>query len=377
MINTIRGLSFIIALIIGVFGLINGLSLELFRLADLAGQSEYLILTADNSTTWENSRLDLGIVEHLNDSNIKSILPQTVIPVVLQVNSSGNPTSYSTLLHVTNLTALKSFWKNTWISSGAVPSTQDQGFGVLAGVSIFEKIEGWDNSHSIILSKQEDPSNRLNATLTGVLNLNSHLRGTLITSFSVYEAFWHSILFFSLIEIQLYDATAAEQTTKTLEKKLKASGYSVRIESEMKSQELIVETFKEIVQRFKLFSLFLFLIVAIRIYNATVWLIIRFEREIHIMRALGATPLSILSLFLFSAIIIGNIALILGVLLGIFLPIMFIAILDVLLGVGFIFVAINWQDLLEVVLVSNFAFSIGTIIPSLSILRKKSLQPSE
>lgn len=87
--------------------------------------------------------------------------------------------------------------------------------------------------------------------------------------------------------------------------------------------------------------------------------------------------MSIMSLFLFSSFIIGNIALILGILLGIFLPIMFIAILDVLLGVGFIFAAINWQDLLEVIIVANLAFVAGTIFPSLSIIRKRSLKPSE
>ncbi len=378
LINTIRGLAFIIALIIGVFGLINGLSIELFRLANLAGQSEYLSLTANNSTGWEDSKINLEIMEYLNDSNIKLVLPQTIIPVTLQIiNGSGVPVKFSTSLHVTNTTTLRSFWKNTWISNGAVPSTSNPNFGVLAGVSLINELGGLENSHSIIICDRDNALDCLNTTLTGVLNLNSHLKGALVTSFAVYEAFWYSLSFYSFIEIRLYDATAAEQTKKVLEEKMEKIGYSVRIESEMKSQELIIETFEEIVQRFKLFSMFLFVIVAIRIYNATVWLIIRFEREIQIMRALGATSTSIMSLFLFSAIIVGNIALILGIMLGIFLPIMFIAILDVLLGVGFIFAAIYWQDLLEVILVANFAFIIGTIVPSLNIVRKKSLRPSE
>ncbi|MFX0208779.1 MAG: ABC transporter permease [Candidatus Hodarchaeota archaeon] len=377
LINTIRGLAFIIALIIGVFGLINGLSLELFRLANLAGQSEYIFITAGNNTTWESSRLDLDIIQLLNDTNIKYILPQTVIPIILQINEGGVPRNLSTLLHVTNTTVLKSFWKNTWVSGGAVPSTENPSFGVLVGVSLFEKLEDFGNADTFVVYEENNSSNYLNATSTGVLNLNSHLRGALVTSFEVYEAFWSPLYYYSLIEIRLFDATVAEQTANSILEKLEKAGYSIRIDSEMKSQELIIETFREIVERFKLFALFLFVIVAIRIYNATVWLIIRFEREIHIIRALGATPMSIMSLFLFSSFIIGNIALILGILLGIFLPIMFIAILDVLLGVGFIFAAINWQDLLEVIIVANLAFVAGTIFPSLSIIRKRSLKPSE
>lgn len=363
-------------MVISLFSLLSGFSTEIASLTSQAGTSSYIIIS-ENTQDYSSSRIPASITDILDDiPNLELIFPQVLIPIT--VNLTGNIT-IDTYLWGANLTTLLSFKPDSMQKSGYLPSktnSTENETACLAGMT-FESITGTqinpgDNITCTVSSSGIDA----NLMMTGVFYERGMHHDGLVTWINNSWIVNSDMMgFYSVIEIKLRSPVLADKTLLEIQEAVEIMGWDVTVEFEKKNAEFLDSLFGEILRKLDYFVTALFIIILLKIFHSTSWLLLQHERDLKLLRILGSSRWTVsFSAYLIS-IFIGNLGFIAGSFFGLLAPSFLVFSLSLFIDVRSVVFFINEADLIRIFILTNIAIVLGSIYPLVKLFNQPLVIP--
>ena len=370
-IGSVRGIMIPIVLIIALLGIIHGLSEEMKQVTVLAGHSDYLLVVETGISAFSSSQVNKAAVNHIwNHTNVLDVLPQKVVKS--QISKDGS-SWVETELWGMNITHMIQFWEDVELTSLEVSNEVNN--SVVVGSSLASRLGivdiGFSTSINVKISDTDNQTENLE--VLGILRTNRRYQMGLIVPEGTTEKLSEEISeFFSIIEIRVRNPLQARSTALELQEKLRSESIDCDVSIKGASQELVELAKRDIIRVFSFLVVFSLGIVLVQVYFSIHWLVERSERDIWILRVLGASRLDILSLFLSVALILGNLGLLGGITIGIFLLLAILSGISALLG-GQTTITGIWpiDNFVSIVILTNAAIFVGSIYPSFKATQQK------
>ncbi|MFW9994426.1 MAG: FtsX-like permease family protein [Candidatus Odinarchaeota archaeon] len=372
------GISLIVAMIVSLFSLLAGFSSELAGLTSQAGSSSYIIISDETSPSFSSSQLPYSTVELLETiSNVEQVFPQVILPI--SVSIANITTTLETFLWGVNISKLLEFKPDTLLKSGEIPASNYNASNdtvCLAGMT-FESITGLQLSGDTILSGMiRDMSTNVSLKVTGVLyERGMHHDGLITWIEDAWKLYPPLVNKCSVIEIKLKSPVMAFKTKKEIEQKLQQEGLAVNVEFEKKNTEFMDSLFGEIIDKLDYLVTALFVIILLKVFHSTSWLLMQHERDLMLLRILGFSRWSVSFSAILISLVIGNLGFIAGTIFGLLAPLMLISGLNVVMDLVSISFIITEVDLLKVFVLSNVAMVVGSVYPLVKLVRKPLIIP--
>ncbi|MHA1166471.1 MAG: FtsX-like permease family protein [Candidatus Hodarchaeales archaeon] len=374
--KTVISISLIIAMVISLFSLLSGFSTEIASLTSQAGTSSYIIIS-ENTKDYSTSRIPSQITDVLAGiSNLEMIFPQVLLPIT--VNLAEN-TTFETYLWGVNLTTLLSFKPDNALRSGYLPSTSNSTANTtscLAGMT-FESVTGSQINPGANISCMLSSSERVvNLTLTGVFYERGMHHDGLVTWINDSWLVNPDMTgFYSVVEIKLRSPVLADKTLLEIQEAIKVMDWDVTIEFEKKNAEFLDSLFGEILRKLDYFVTALFIIILLKIFHSTSWLLLQHERDLKLLRILGSSRLNVSFTAYLISLFIGNLGFLAGVFFGLLAPSFLVFSLSLFVDVRSVVFFIEEADLINVFLMTNFSIVLGSIYPLVKLFNQPLIIP--
>ena len=336
--KAIRGLGFTIAIIISLLALITGLSFEASAIIFQSGESQSLIIEKNDGGLFPSN-----LLANFTLSQSLSVLPMLDSSVQLQ---SSDINTYVDFIKM-NLTLYFTTHKLSYIQQGRLPL---------------------NNSEIVIGSNL---ANVLNITVGANLILNHttyNIVGIVVDEYGLLNSVLSDSSNLSLvnsIEIVLSNSNYGQTLISYLHSYL-PSEYSVVFKQ--RNIDFLNSIVTEFLSKFVFIVIIIAILSCIRIYFFTNWIIINHLRDFLILRVIGYSKIQMLFIIISFGIIIGNLAILYGTVLGLFLPILFASLIKSLFSIRYIPFFPPIDFFIYTILILNFFLVIGSIKPALDVI---------
>ncbi len=413
--KTVIALALIVALIISMGGIVSGLGQYASDIILRAGSTPYLIIyeSGESLGTSLVPNKTLEVLDHpsirliqscryfqaeqvvkLNSSLMlgqelsttqSSPLPTlnfpliaTDVPKYLSFRNTSEILigSHPTLLDETNLgnhTFGGNNYNGTFVIPALIPSSflsymKDVNVGDILRVN-FSGVYRPVNVHFDVAETEEksvyDSSVLLN--VTGIYK-SSSLRdeAILIDFFTLLQVAPELGSDYSYVEILVDDPAASIEVKLAIQNNLRKQQINAVIEEEQQSLTLLRLIMNEILEKLLMFVIFLYLVAGFRLLTSQLWILVLYQRELRILRILGASPLYLASIFF----IMGSLFFVLGFALGVVLGVALPLILTFIFQVSSSFPLINYHPNVSDVVFLFVSGYVVVIITTILLLPK-------
>jgi len=369
----IRDISIPIMLFLSVVALITTLNVQIINLVNLGGQDSYLTLHSTNSSSLASSQIPADIQDQLIHPNVKRTLPTHYFFATIQ-GSTGVDNNFSTIAAVqaVNLSELAIFWPRYNFDSNLL------NFGNMSAAVIGSVLA--NNLQITLAHLPLTIEVEISSNLTGIFVIENILFGQSPYSISlvITEQSYLSLLnfnqpeFYSFIYIQLRDRFTQSKTTEELTQQIQRSKIVCECQLLTTSGTSIVleSIIIEILNRINLFYLILTLIILVRLYQAIHWMTIEYRYEANLLKIIGHSTGDSFKLFFGLGLVLGNLALLLGIAGGIFISFGSMLFLSLVFGQPVVSSLPNELQILIVIGLSNSIFFVASFYPAFSMSRK-------
>lgn len=331
--KAIRGLGFTVAIVISLLSIISGLSTEISSLVLQTGNSQSIIIKSKM-----DNKIPSNLLENLSLSNVKAILPIEEFFVQIKINDQFYTVNYFKV----NFSAYLQTHEATYIQEGRFPEIKSE---ILVD-STLAKTMNLDINSKIILNESI-------LTIVGIFQDNYGLINSII-----FEQDDSSHVDF--IEVVLENPAHGKQTIELLEA---FTSDDIKIFFKQRNVELLDDVINEILSKFLLIILIIALISCIRIYFFMMWIIIQHHNDFLILRIVGYSKNQVLLLVLTFGLIVGNLGLFFGFMLGILLPIIFSSLATSIFATSYIAFIPTIELVISSIFILNGFLLIGIIKP--------------
>jgi len=341
-----------------VLGLINGLAGETETISEVVGAPTRLLVLEEGETDLAVSMINESIIDALKHPKVKQVLPQRISYVSVHFGESA---SFAEVLGV-NQTAFLEFFTEATIEEGTAPPKDKESFALI-GSQLAKKWPNLKNNlPTDIIVSRGNMTEQFTVTVTGIINGKGHYLDDLILSPStLVTVFPESSEKISFVELRLKDTTGLDETIDTLLLQARNGGYHIQIVAEQSQTQVADHIMEDIMGLFWIFGVFAFFIVSIQTYFAVKWIAVHYRTEFATLRCLGSSKRSIGSILLFDVIILGNIALIFGLVMGILAATALMAIVTIFTENARFYASVDLWNTLIVGLFANLAVIIGSL----------------
>ena len=335
--RAIYGLSVSIAIIISLLAIFSGISIQISQIVDLSGNSTSITIQSSNGEL-----IPSNILTNASMTNIKAITP------IHEENAFIHLSQPILLKEVNvNISSYLQFHPDSYVQKGTFPVNQTE---FMASTSLVSTLNLQLDNFYII--------NNTNMKLVGFIADNLELQNSLVFNDNPSTA--------TFISVVLINPTIGTTTLTYLQSYL-GSKYLVTFAKE--SSSYLTSIFSEILSKFSLILLIIIFISFIRIYFFVMWIIIHNINDFLILRILGYTKYQLISLVVFFALVIGNLGLFVGIILGICLPLILSNIIPIVTHLNYIPYIPDPSIVLVIIILINISIIIGSIRPSFELLR--------
>lgn len=363
--NTIIGIGLVIAMIVSIFGIISGFSTEI---GDLTSQIQEgnTILIREKGKTLEESRIPLHIVDFCLIDNVEFIIPQRVLTTrVSALNSSNGTMNFDVTFWGINTSKFFESRPSSFISSGVRSNFNET---ILLGNYFFLQVNQSlpVNLNLTYLSNQNSVEIIAEGAFYDPKQYNS---GVIGPEWIAYQLNPELKNYYTIIEIIVLAEESISKTVYSLAKLLEKEGNFV-VEVVQKNQEFLIQMFKEIITKFDYFSFALYIIVLIKVFHSIIWLLMKHEYDFILLKTLGASKVQISTIAFILTEILGNFALICGILLGISFPQFIVGFMTLFFDMRPVFFIITSEQLVSVIVLCNIMIILASIWPIYNSSRK-------
>ncbi|MFX1252670.1 MAG: ABC transporter permease [Promethearchaeota archaeon] len=359
--SAVKAIAVLILIIMCLSALLNGAGTQFLKIVLAVGDSEYLYIIESQSNAFEDSFIDkevMSALQNFQDSNIAGYLPQTYI-----YDETRNIDIWGV-----NITTLRAFRSGIKIVQGTGPH--------FVGSNLLNNILNASLPYTLELTTQSGEDKSIE--FTGEIYSSSRYDDSFMIPVDLtYTLAPRLENHFSIIEVRVVNPDYSDETRTELESFLLDSGYNVDVRAEQQAQTVVSQTLSDVLTIFDFFVLFLFIIVLIRIEHAISWLTSIYEREIKVMRILGTSQNTVILLFVFMALIIGNLAFGLALIISLPLPTAITAVLGLITNRLAVSSVITIGNVVSLYILTNVFVVIGALYPSWKISRQNLIQKTD
>lgn len=366
-IGFIRSMTLPMMLIIMILGLISGLAGETELISEYVGVSTRLLVLEEGETAFSKSTMDESVIGTLEHPKIRQILPQRLGQATIQ--SVNNAISAETL--GVNYTAFLEFYAYIAHVEGIVP-TENEEADALIGSELAKQLPQVRNSlpATIVISRM-DTTEQFNVSVTGIVWGRGHYMDDLILSPAMFiTLFPERAGKLSLVELQMGDTTEVDKTIETLERQAREEGYHIQVISEQSQAQIANRIMSDIIVIFWAFGIFAFFIVGVQTYFAVKWIALHYRAEFATLRCLGTSKRTIASILLFCAMLLGNIALLLALIIGVLSATALLAVATTFTQTTRFYATLDLPGMVIVMVLANLAVILGSVRQIREIGRK-------
>lgn len=333
--------------------LITGYSSHISGMAATIQPSQYLLIT-ENGKSLSDSRLSLDMLVFLEEyaeetPNIQIVFPQIYLPVVVRGETDIVKASHLRLLNFTLFEQVRN-------TEYEYDFTFPNGGEVIVGKLLFNQISTGVGGRLTLINDNLN----LNGNLS-VLNIVTTQVEHDIEILAPIDLF--SLLsfdYYSLIELKIKD------TREIPAIKTHISSYfsNVSIEDKKQTQNFIKYGTREVVQTITLLQSLFFVLMLVSITYSIYTLVKESEREIFILRSIGATTHYIIALFVVQSLMIGIIAALISITIGYLLITAIVAIVAAITALPYISLSFGFDLIGTIFFFSLVVSTLSGIYPS-------------
>jgi ABC-type lipoprotein release transport system permease subunit len=336
--KAIYGLSVSIAIVISLLSIFSGITIQITQIVNLAGDSTSIVIQSP-----DNELISSEILSNSSSTNIKAIIP------ILEENIIINHSEQIITKQLTlNLSLYLQNHPDSYIQSGRLPTNNSE---FIVSSIVFSKFNLSINDFFLFGVN--------NKTLVGTIFDNLDLFSTVIFNDNP-----ESVSFISII---LENPSSGTTTLNYLQNYL---GDQYHVSFAKESTSYLGTIFGEILSKFSLILIIIILISFIRIYFFVMWIIIHNLNDFLLLRIIGYTQFQLLQLILYFALIIGNFGLLVGLFLGLCLPLILSNIVPLVSHLRYIPYIADPSYIIYIIVLINIAIVIGVIKPFNELLHK-------
>ncbi|UJG40483.1 MAG: FtsX-like permease family protein [Candidatus Heimdallarchaeum aukensis] len=346
--------------------LVRGYSSNLSGMANIIAPSdEYIIIEKEKSLS--ESRIENQTIDFLHDyaektPNIKAIVAYKYVPIIIEGENGRIKETYLRLL---NFTYFNSYYPREYVYSFENPGSDE----LILGRYLASLLSADKNSVVDVYL----PTINFNTSLviSNIITNSDEFELEIIASFnSILNSHFD---YFSFVEIKIKDPS----TISAIQEDIKEKYPELDVISEKQTQEFIIYGTNDIIQTLTLLQSLFFILMLVSITYSIYTLVKESEKEIFILRSIGATNLNIISLFLLQSLYIGIISAFLALIGGFLFIVSIVSAVTAFSHLPYISVTI-YSKLIVII----FGFSIGLsilsgIIPSFLASKIRLLKEDE
>ena len=346
--------------------LVRGYSSNLSGMANIIAPSdEYIILEKEKSLS--ESQIENKTIDFLYDyaektPNIKAIVAYKYVPIIIEGENGKIKETYLRLL---NFTYFNSYHSHQYVYAFENPESDELIVGrYLASLLSVDK-------NSIVDVSLPTINFSTSLKVTNIITNSEEFELEIITSFnSILNA---NFEYFSFVEIKIKDPS----TISAIEEDINAQYPELDVISEKQTQEFIIYGTNDIIETLTLLQSLFFILMLVSISYSIYTLVKESEKEIFILRSIGATNVNIISLFLLQSLYIGIISAFFALIGGFLFFVSIVSAVTAFSHYPYISVTIYLKLILTI-----FGFSVGLsiisgIIPSLLASKIRLLKEDE
>ncbi|MHA1415573.1 MAG: ABC transporter permease [Candidatus Heimdallarchaeaceae archaeon] len=346
--------------------LVRGYSSNLSGMANIIAPSdEYIIIEKEKSLS--ESRIENQTIDFLHDyaektPNIKAIVAYKYVPIIIEGENGRIKETYLRLL---NFTYFNSYYPREYVYSFENPGSDE----LILGRYLASLLSADKNSVVDVYL----PTINFNTSLviSNIITNSDEFELEIIASFnSILNSHFD---YFSFVEIKIKEPS----TISAIQEDIKEKYPELDVISEKQTQEFIIYGTNDIIQTLTLLQSLFFILMLVSITYSIYTLVKESEKEIFILRSIGATNLNIISLFLLQSLYIGIISAFLALIGGFLFIVSIVSAVTAFSHLPYISVTI-YSKLIVII----FGFSIGLsilsgIIPSFLASKIRLLKEDE
>lgn len=353
------GFVLIIAMIVGISGVISGFSTQLFGITEKVGESTSIFIQGkDPSYSIPSPLLDL-----INHSNVKQVLPVSERMISL---SSGDIYFNCSVVGV-NITEFMNYYSRAEVVAGRLPRVNVSVPECLLGKDLSTII---DSSEINLTNSSSDMEQQL--IIVGLIQNAKEFQSTILVELIDYNKIFNQTLTqFQRIKLLLKNSRFMEETISSLKSLLKDYLHTIIIRPEQQADVFTSGLFSDIINQLNILFSVLFIIALIRVYHSISWFVLNYERDLLIMRSMGMSSSQLISLVMILAALIGNAGLIVGILFGLLVPSLIFTFLTLFFGGDFLIPTFTIPAILSLSIMSNIVIVIASLYPAVNISLKK------
>ncbi|MHA1115402.1 MAG: ABC transporter permease [Candidatus Heimdallarchaeaceae archaeon] len=346
--------------------LVRGYSSNLSGVANIVAPSdEYIIIEKEKSLS--ESRIENQTIDFLHDyaektPNIKAIVAYKYVPIIIEGENGRIKETYLRLL---NFTYFNSYYLREYVYSFENPGSDELILGrYLASLLSADK-------NSIVNVYLPTINFNTSLVISNIITNSDEFELEIIASFnSILNSHFD---YFSFVEIKIKEPS----TISAIQEDIKEKYPELDVISEKQTQEFIIYGTNDIIQTLTLLQSLFFILMLVSITYSIYTLVKESEKEIFILRSIGATNLNIISLFLLQSLYIGIISAFLALIGGFLFIVSIVSAVTAFSHLPYISVTI-YSKLIVII----FGFSIGLsilsgIIPSFLASKIRLLKEDE
>ncbi len=366
--KTVFALALIIALIISMGGVVSGLGQYASDIILRAGSTPYLIIY-ENEKPLSDSLLPNRTLDLLNHPSIRLTIACRFLQAeqITRLKSSLVSSNISTLtielsnathlnfpIFATDVLAYLRFRNTSQVLVGNYPKSEDEkltnessipssdvinalvpsslltvlsdvGVGdvLLVNFSVLVKSVNRQGENDNGVSENVRVHLLMKLNVTGIYKASSLRDEAILVNFrQLRQKITELGDYYSFIEVLVDDPAEAINVKLAVQNSLQKQQIDAVIEEEQQSLTLLRLIMDAILEKLFLFVLFLYIIAGFRLLTAKLWLTILYQRELRILRVLGASPLYLAAIFFFIGSILFLLGFLLGLVIGVALPLM-------------------------------------------------------
>ncbi|MFQ5977136.1 MAG: hypothetical protein ACE5OZ_03265 [Candidatus Heimdallarchaeota archaeon] len=354
-ISFIRSLALPIIVMISVLGLVNGLGSEIQSVSQEVGRSDTALIYQENAPTSHESNLNWSILEFIQQQPEVKV----ALPYISSVVSIYEPTSRKELqveVYGVSLEQFMDFHTRAYVQEGSLPS-ENSSYELTLGSRLSE----------ILTLKGDYPAHvTLQAELTLVANVTGKIEnagrysGAIICSPEFFVTLFPSLSSrLTFVEVEFYPDDDSRKSAEIVRRNLSQAGYLCEIIVEQGQDKISKQILNDISTIFWTFSIVTFAVVALQIHFATKWIGLHFLEEFRILKTLGTRQTESTLIILLMALLLGNLAFGMALLIGLPLGTASMALLTLFSGTSRFYAGIELFDIAVLLVLSNIAIIIG------------------
>ncbi|MHA1359445.1 MAG: ABC transporter permease [Candidatus Helarchaeota archaeon] len=307
--GAILGITVAIGLIVIPIPIVRGYYSQLNNLAGPQQYSQYILALESGKESYYDSFIAESIIPSFNHTNIACISPETYI----SVNISKDECKSNVNIRGINYSIFKNF--RSGFQSQITPTESFTDGKIIIGnlLASMLNISYPTLPINVIITRN---FKQYNVTIIGILISSIQYDMELFATINFTRRLESSLLEkFSLIELKLKDPSLVDTTIQTLENNLP----EIDIQRENQLADFVAGIISRTIQSIWLLSIVVYVAMGFGMFHIMQTIIRENEREIAILKSVGADRFQIIRIFLYQAIILSLIGGVLGVLSGVFL----------------------------------------------------------